>query len=412
MEEGSITEEYADAKIEESYYSILNFFYFVKAKYIRIYFEYAGYRYNGLVEEVENNFIRLSLVDFRDTPERKAVLKFEALNRYYSCSITIVRSNELGVFILIPKKLIYLARRRHLRLSYDDLFMRFTILYSPFLESRQVEKIMESKYPYFMSEVLVDNPSVSILHKMFVAEMRKVASEFSVRMLYSTPKEELSIAERIVMETGKSFLIQDVAHTASYIQQMNSNTVLNYKSWYEHLLKNSNEYEALNEIEKLKQEDARQFLVSYMMVPIFLFGLPIGYFRLETDQFNKHLISVFDAEDIYSLSGLFSYAMTKNQIRRSHFNPSSVQTRVVNISLSGLLMELTDEILYMYLQKHRRIKMLIPILGKEIEMYGEIKRFFESDGFFYFGVQFFKNRPGDIIFLENFLYEDTHNQFF
>jgi hypothetical protein len=85
---------------------------------------------------------------------------------------------------------------------------------------------------------------------------------------------------------------------------------------------------------------------------------------------------------------------------------------VVNISLSGLLMELSDPVLYNYLQKHRRIKMLIPILGEEIEVFGEIKRFYEKNNYYYMGVTFFKSRPGDLARLENFLFEDLHNQFF
>ena len=405
-------DDFVDARQETSYYSILNFFYFVKAKFVKIYFTYAGYRYVGLVEHVESDSIQLSLSAFNEGPERRANLNFEALNRYYSATVTILRSNEMGVFIQIPKEIRYLARREHIRLSYDDLFMRFIILYSPIMETRQAEKTMEGRYPYFMTEVLQDNPSVRIVYQMFLTEVRKISKEFDVKMIYASESTDFTLPEKYILQTGKSFLIEDVSKTSSYVQELPSDSVINYREWYREQVKLNGEYASLLKIEEIKNEDARNFLVSYLLVPISLFGSPIGYLRIETNQFNKHNISVFDAEELHVLAGLFSYALTKVRIRRSHFDPSSMQTRVVNISLSGLLMELTDKVLYHYLQKHRRVKMLIPILGEEIEVFGEIKRFFTQKDLFYMGVTFFKSRPGDISRLENFLYEDLHHQFF
>lgn len=74
-------------------------------------------------------------------------------------------------------------------------------------------------------------------------------------------------------------------------------------------------------------------------------------------------------------------------------------------------MELHDEIVYQYLQKHRRVKMLIDIEGKEVEVFGEIVRYFEMEGSYFMGVMFFKSRPGDLITLERFLYENFRFSF-
>lgn len=108
---------------------------------------------------------------------------------------------------------------------------------------------------------------------------------------------------------------------------------------------------------------------------------------------------------------LFSYAMSKARIRSSHFDPSSVETRVVNISLSGLLLEFSDEAIFRYLMQHRRIKMLIPVMGDDLELFGEIVRFSQRGGFYYLGVLFFKSKPGDMIRLEKFIHENMQFQF-
>ena len=67
-------------------------------------------------------------------------------------------------------------------------------------------------------------------------------------------------------------------------------------------------------------------------------------------------------------------------------------------------MEINDEVLYQYLQKHKRIKMMIPLGFEELEIYGEIIRFFPRDGTYYMGVLFFKSGPDDMKKLEAFIY--------
>ncbi len=397
---------------EDQYYSILNIFYYVKAKYIRISFTYGNYRYQGIVEEVEQDYIRIIIPDFQETSERKGLLSFEALNRYYLAQVQVVRSNENGIFFAVPEEIRYLARRRHIRLNFDDLFMRFIILYSPILRDRAAEKNMEARYPHFMTEVLHDEPSLKIVYQMFLSEVQKVSRDLDVVMLYDRPVEELTLAEKLLLETGKSIYIEDVSKIGSYINKIDSHAITNLQPFYESLHKELGEYKALLQIEELKKQDSRAFLVSYLMVPFTILGRVIGYVRLETNQFDKHFITLAQAEELAVVSELFSYAITKIRIRRSHFDVSSVQTRVVNISLSGLLMEFTDVTLYYYLQKHRRIKMLIPIEGMELEIYGEIVRYYEKNQMYYMGVLFFKSKPGDLYLLEKYIYDNLHYQFF
>ncbi|MBN8221307.1 MAG: PilZ domain-containing protein, partial [Spirochaetes bacterium] len=168
---------------------------------------------------------------------------------------------------------------------------------------------------------------------------------------------------------------------------------------------------ALKYIEEIRKADARNFIVSYLMSPVTLFGAMQGYVRVETNQFDKKYINPTQAVDLHRLMELFSYAMSKTRIRSSHFDPSSVETRVVNISLSGLLLEFSDEAIFRYLMQHRRIKMLIPVMGDDLELYGEIVRFSQRGGFYYLGVLFFKSKPGDMIRLERFIHENMQFQF-
>lgn len=404
--------DFQKAEEENNRYSILNFIYFIKAKFIRINLLYAGYVYRSIVDTVLDDGILLTTHGFQESTERKVTITFEALNRYYLFESVITGYSEQGILIRIPDSLRFLARRKHPRLKFDDLFMRFIILYSPIFESRQAEKAMQGRLPNFYSEILKDSPSHQIVYQMLNSEVARVSREFEFKLFSETPEEELTIPERILKESNRSIFISDTANLKSYTEPLPSESVINYSQYFEDLKEKTSEIEALKELEAIKKKDMRQFLVSYLMLPISLFGTPIGYVNIETNQFDKRFIALQQAEEIGIAAELYSYAITKIHIRNSHFDPSSVQTRIVNISLSGLLIELTDEVLYNYLQSHRRIKMLIPIQTHEIEVFGEIVRNFEKNNFYYLGVSFFLFNPGDIIFLENFVYENLHYQFF
>lgn len=412
MVSARIPVEFREAEVENEKYSIANLFYYLKARFVRISFRYSGFLYRGSVEEVNENEVRLVIIDFQETQDRRAVLQFEAFNRFYHTPAQILRTNEQGVFIQLPEEVRYLARRKHARISFDDMFMRFIILYSPIKEDKEEEKNMEGKYPYFMGEVLQDQPSARIIYQMFISEINLLSREFSFRMFYHLEEKDLTIYEWLLKRTGRTVYIEDVSSADSYISPLDSSTVTNLSGIYKQMVKDLGQKEADDKINEYMLEDSRNFLVSYMLVPVNLFGYPVGYVRLETNQFDKYLLAISQAEELHTVAELFSYGITKIRIRNSHFDPSSIQTRVVNISQSGLLIELTDQTLYYYLQRNRRIKMLIPIAGEELEIYGEIVRYYHEDDFYYMGIIIFKSMPGDMHRLENYIHENLHYHFF
>jgi len=165
-------------------------------------------------------------------------------------------------------------------------------------------------------------------------------------------------------------------------------------------------------ISDIQKNDSSNFHLSYFALPVIIFDQPRGYFIMRTNVFDKRNISVHQSEIISKLFAIFSYAATKVSIRTSHYDPIRIRTRVVNISMSGLLMEIDDATLFEYLKKNRRIKILLPVRGEELEVYGEISRFYAHQGYFFMGVLFFKTRPGDMVKLEDFLYENRSYQFF
>lgn len=402
---------FEDAQAEKSFYGILNILYYLKAKYTRIHFRYSGYVYIAHCEQIGQNEVLLTAHGFQETQERRAVLQFEAYNRYYMSHVYVTRTNENGIYIQFPQELLFLQRRRHIRLRFDDLFMRFTILYSPIGHTRLDEKNLESRFPYVMQEIAREDVSLQTMYRMLVSEIQAISNDFEIVFFSKRKPEDLTLPERIVQSEGRSFYIEDTMRVMSYTSPHAHINLTNMSAMFEERVAKEGDAAALKFIEEMRKADARKFIVSYLMSPLTLFGEMQGYVRVETNQFDKKYINPMQAVDLHRLMELFSYAMSKARIRTSHFDPSSVETRVVNISLSGLLLEFSDEAIFRYLMQHRRVKMLIPVMGDDLELYGEIVRFSQRGGFYYLGVLFFKSKPGDMIRLERFIHENMQFQF-
>lgn len=402
---------FENAQREKSYYGILNILYYLKAKYTRVHFRYSGYVYIAHCEQIDQNEVLLTAHGFQETQDRRAVLQFEAYNRYYMSHVLVLRTNENGIYIQFPQELLFLQRRRHIRLRFDDLFMRFTIMYSPIGHTRLDEKNLESRFPYVMQEIAREDVSLQTMYRMLVSEIQAISTDFEIVFFSRKKEEELSLPEKIVRSEKRSFYIEDTMRVLSYTSPHAQMNLTNMSTMFEARAASEGDASALRFIEEMRKADARQFIVSYLLSPLSLFGEIQGYVRVETNQFDKKYINSAQAVDLHRLMELFSYAMSKARIRSSHFDPSSVETRVVNISLSGLLLEFSDEAIFRYLMQHRRIKMLIPVMGDDLELFGEIVRFTQRGGFYYLGVLFFKSKPGDMIRLERFIHENMQFQF-
>jgi len=163
----------------------------------------------------------------------------------------------------------------------------------------------------------------------------------------------------------------------------------------------------------MQKAELRNFMVSYIISPLTLFDKVIGHIKVFTTAMDKHILTPYHAEFIHEMTEIASYGFTKLSIRGNNFNTLYTNTKVVDISVSGLLFEISDENLFLYLKKHNAIKMYIPIGKNTLSISGEIIRFFkiedESEPIYRMGVIFFNSSPDDLYHLENYIYEKRGN---
>ena len=400
-----------DAKIETTPHLINNIFFLAKLKGVKIYFIYLSIPYISKIIQVDEFSLHIFVPDFEMIQERKIEFYFEVANTFYYVKTNILKSKGDNLTLMLPNEIFIIKNRRYARVEFDDLFSRFTLSYTNFSDFEQNNAELVGTYTYLFDEIKKDHPSLSLLYNMIISEMTITGSHFELINLKNKKIDEYSIFENIILKERKTIVIEDVAKMGSYIQDYESNDISNLHSLYKQKEKELGERPALLEIEKYKKEDSKQFLVSYVMAPIEVYDKVIGYFFLNTNQFQKHWITRYHAMNIHKLAKIFSYGLSKIKTKENYLELNKKETRIVNLSLSGGLIEIFDSILFNYLHKHPSIKIIIPCLENEIEIIGHVIRFFSMGGGYYLGITFVDAPPDHFQILEDFIYKNLNYNF-
>jgi hypothetical protein len=388
---------------------VRHLFFYLKSENEPFRFTYGQEGLNCIVTYIGSNDVTLKVPGFKEkAPNIRTQIQFEVMNILYNFDVRILRTDDNDVTIQIPHEIHSIQRRRHRRINSPSLFMHFTILYSSLFTTKRQEQEIYAKYPYFMNEIISDTPSVKLLNYMLTDEALRIAENYEI--VFYKDMEELAPLELKILGSKKNVYIGDTSKLGSYIEPLDSEEMLNYTEEYESFFNRLGEFEALEKFEKMKKDDSREFLVSYLYCPIIQFNDVIGHIKLYTTYFSKRFISFEDARWFSSLVELFGYGITKNYILTSRYFQGSKETAIINISLGGLLFELEDEILYDYLTHHRRMKMHIPVYEDILEIHGEIIRNYQKGKKFYMAVLFFKAKSEDMAKLENYLYDESQER--
>lgn len=408
MPKESLFSVFKKGEVQTDRVRILNWLYLVRSKSIPLCVYYAQKITTGALRQIDLKAIEVEILDLVQSPERKVVFTVEVMNRYYYVEAFFQHNKDNLYTLSYPTHLYSIARRLYSRITVQDLTMKFFTIYTPVTKSRSEENDLENFFPHLYREIISDSPSLEIIFSMLVAILKEINEDFSMRLFVRDKKMgqlQLDEAEEIILNTRKTFYISNVFKSTTYFSKQNYDVLTNFFDLFQKTAKEQEEFYALQHIENLKKKDIEKYLLSYVIFPISLFDEIIGHIRVQSSQFDRKYISSYDAQRLHHLGELFSHAISKMSIRQSYFESKSTSTRIINISLSGLLMELDNLVLFHYLQKHRRIKMLIDLGEAKIEVYGEIKRFYEENNKQYLGVLFFKSRLDDMNKLENYIYQ-------
>jgi hypothetical protein len=441
---------------------IKHLFYYLKSENAEFDIEYEERIMTARVEVVSADSVTLNVLGFEDWGNRRAKVRFEVINVLYVFEVIIDEIKENLVTIRIPTELQSAEMRKHRRVPCDDLFMNFVILFQSYKGGRYVsgDNInAERRFTHLFREIKKDEPDLKLMNLIITEYVTKISSEYQLciynfqdewedfeeiedafdpteflnldKEVTEEPplkrKERIERAKKLIQEkknitikkvlsnidpiTGrhKSIYVRDCSVLDSYIEIFDHPQLKTWHELYSQKEIETDVFDANTFFENLMETERREFIVSYIIAPLTLFDKVIGHLMVYTTAMDKYILTQYDAEYIHEMVEIASYGFTKIAIKGNRLNILYTNTKIVDISITGLRFEIYDEKLYQYLKKHNTIKMFIPIGQKTLTINGEILRYEDGGDTFRMGVNYISSEPDDMKVLENYIYEKKGN---
>ena len=401
----TMEELFSDTILGSDINLIKHLFYFLKINDIEFMFTYEEHDLHAVIIDIHEDTVEC-YVDGIEPGPMKARIHFEVINKLYSFEVAIVVIEHEHVTFRIPNELQSVQFRKNKRVNCDDLFMNFIILFrSIYGGERQLgsTSFTEGRFHHLIQEVRKDSPSLEVINKIMMEYVFNVSRDYELKFFSG---ENTDYIRDYLQKTGKSILIQDCNEMDSYIGEMDEDNITNFRGLYLEIMERD-PLEAVDFLEDLQRNERRNFLISYIIVPIYIYEDVRGYLKIFTTAMDKYHISMYQADYLHSMSEILSYAFTKVTIRQQKYDMLNVTTKIVDISMTGLLFEIEDRKLFNYLTVHNIIKMMIPIGLKKITIIGKIVRFIDKKDTFLMAVNYFSSSPDDMVILENYIYEKS-----
>ncbi|XDD49541.1 DUF1577 domain-containing protein [Leptospira sp. WS92.C1] len=388
---------------------VKHLFYYLKADDVEFPFDYDGDRFFAVVDEIEETSVTLRTPGAAQGLTLRAKISFEIMNILYQFEVVILEFLDGGIRIRIPSELQAASFRKNIRVAVDDLFMNYVILFRSLSGGgREIGRNIqvEQRFNNLMREIKKDNPDLRLINIMVSEYINTVSREYDIVFFSGNQKE--SFLESYLQKTDRPIFIPDTSLIINYIREQDDPEVHNYRDEYIRMvLENGQDY-ADKFFRELQKKEIREFLISYIILPIRLFNDVVGYIRVYTSAMDRYSITSSQVGYLIELSEIFSYSMTKIFIREDNYRHTKAATRVVDISINGLLFEIDEKRIFQYLKKHNIIKMFIPVSERILILRGEVVRYLSSgDGKFHLGVNFFDSNPDDMLILQKYIFTKT-----
>ncbi len=380
---------------------IAHVFFLLKADEKTVILNYQAENYRAYVEKVQDYQAVLRVPNFGEVMARRCRLKFEVANVLYQFEVAILHAEPERITIRVPAYIQSAKRRKYTRIMVDDLFMKYALLYRPLYGRRGIGQLLENRYPHLVGELARDEPDLALINRIITHEIAEISPDFEI--VYSPDPKPGSLMESVVREEKKTMFIRDTTRAGNYYEPTAHHGLINYRREYVYLARQSSDEEAQKYFENIRREDTKNFLLNYVCAPLMIFDKVVGHMFVYTTVLDRRWISDEQAQRIELMATLLSYAMSKTVVARAFYRDPI--TRVINVSLGGLLFEVTNKVVFDYLTDHDHLKIRMPIRHHELEVHGEITRYYPTKAGYNVGVRFYRFGPDDYRVLENFIFE-------
>ena len=342
---------------------IWHFFNLLYSQKRQLYCFYNNQKHNARISELRKKDLILQLETFivEDNIPESIEIEFVHSGNVYQFDMVVKLVWQKYVCIEIPAYLQSKIIRNGLRIIADDLYLHFTLAYPPFPLTPFPDILATDLYSHshmapIIEEIQKDEPNINLLCIM-VADILK-GLNFTFRFEMYTDNHQPNELQELMIDKQKTAFIRDTRNLDSYTTAYSSPRLVNFCESYADM-KEQSEEQAKAYCQKLQQKDADEFLRSYAYAPLFLFGTAIGHLAIFSKVFDSSIIFEQEALIVDNLARFLSYAISKATVTKTYYKES--YTRILNISKSGMLIEVNGKRLLDYLLSQKYLKLSLQV---------------------------------------------------
>jgi uncharacterized protein YlxP (DUF503 family) len=362
--------------------------------------------YSGCVERFDSSTILLHMSSSHiGDMEGIHRVNFVFNNNYHYFTTSVRQQDEERVTLLYPEELSKNIQRRYERIDVSGkVNMKFKIMIHSEKGEFENSSLLDERV--IAREVKKPRPAVDKILNGIKHLVSEFAQQFQVKVFKLG--DRLTLAEQLVKDTGKIFLIYNSYEDAIEDKRFYEEQILTVGSAYDYMISRGDPRQACEgKLIDMLQQARNKRIFSECYVPMMLEGDAVGYIRLINDIDYHRSIKPSFAKRAAGYADILVEALVKYDYF-SLESGNEFDISVVNVSAGGLLFRLDKPNLGQYLITQTVLQLSILFPHRQVEARGVIHRIVKETS--EYGVSFQEINQDDVHYIESFVKREKKNR--
>ena len=316
--------------------------------------------YRGKIKDVlYNQFIFYSDIEIFNLAQQLR-FSFFHLGKYHYFDTDLVEINNHEVVINTPEHIYIHSKRQHKRyeIKNQEVTCSFKIinLNQDIRKSKETERSSRALSAIYY-ELQQDKPDFSKIVTLISEDNKNICDDFKIIM--SIDKLPDQNVDSFLKNFNRPLLLNGLDEITYGLKAGTRKSNIDFCGLkdYIHYLAKINKKNVRNVISSLVENYKIDSIYSLLYVPILILEQVTGVLRIVNNASSKRLFEEKDVSHFISIAKIINESIIKNRL--NSFDESSINIKVNDISLSGIGIEIKDNLFSKFLKKNTRIRVTL-----------------------------------------------------
>jgi hypothetical protein len=315
-------------------------------------------------------------------------------------------TNKFNEIISELPKLIYTRKERKFERvpANNQVFCQFNIIS---LQGQEKTIDTPSSAPYFLRglfyELQKEIPDVKKIFKKISDELSNMANASNIR--FYKKDEKLGEIEKLIIKNKKALFIPDTRDVQNYVIAHETPFYVSLGKFFQGKITNEkwDQVKVNKAATAIMLQDKKLKRLSYIYVPIFLFGEVTGHLYAATSYEAETIFSQRDITFMKSFADILSEGLTKSRLFKEDGKEESKNFVVEDVSRGGVMLKVFDPYMLKFIKEETKMSIKLDIMGKEVKAIGKVVRLINDKDHINLGIKFTELSPKDDAVIKKYI---------